>query len=135
MATKRRLLIADDETMILEIMKDNLEGPAWEITTATNALDALMRARELRPFCIITDVQMPSFGKGTDMIRALRQEKVIAATPIIVLTGMDPERAKRLLPPDDARLRLLSKPPDFPRILAIIKELTGVDKNAAPDAA
>jgi CheY-like chemotaxis protein len=131
MATKRRLLIADDESMILDIMKDNLSGPAWEIETASNALDALMKARDLRPFFIITDVQMPSYGKGTDMIRALRQEKVIAATPIIVLTGMDPERAKKLLPPEDTRLRLLSKPPDFPRILSIIKEFTGVEKDAA----
>lgn len=132
MANRRRLLIADDESMILDIMTDNLCGAAWEITTATNALDALIKARDLRPFFIITDIQMPSFGKGTDMIRALRQEKVIATTPIIVLTGMDPERAKKLLPPNDALLHLLNKPPDFPRILAIIKEMTGVEKDAEP---
>jgi len=129
MASKRRLLIADDEPMILEVMQDALTGPAWDITTASDAMDALMKARELRPFFIITDIQMPSYGKGTDMIRALRMEKAIAATPLIVLTGMDPERAKRLLPADDARLRLLTKPPDFARILSIIKELTGVSKD------
>ncbi len=129
MASKRRLLIADDEPMILEVMKDALTGPAWDITTASDAMDALMKARELRPFFIITDIQMPSYGKGTDMIRALRMEKAIAATPLIVLTGMDPERAKRLLPVDDARLRLLIKPPDFTRILSIIEELTGVSKD------
>lgn len=131
MTAKRRLLIADDEEMIREIMKENLAGPAWEIATANDALDALMKARDIRPFFIITDIQMPSYGKGTDMIRALRQEKVIASTPLIVLTGMDPERAKKLLPPGDERLRLLSKPPDFARILAIIKEFTGVDKDDA----
>jgi CheY-like chemotaxis protein len=129
MASKRRLLIADDEPMILEVMKDSLSGPAWDITTASDAMDALMKARELRPFFIITDIQMPSYGKGTDMIRALRMEKAIASTPLIVLTGMDPERARRLLPVDDARLRLLTKPPDFARILSIIKELTGVSKD------
>ena len=128
MTGKRRLLIADDEAVILELMKDALTSPAWDITTASDAMDALMKARELRPFFIITDIQMPSYGKGTDMIRALRMEKAIAATPLIVLTGMDPERAKRLLPADDPRLRLLTKPPDFARILSIIKELTGVSK-------
>lgn len=132
MSNKRRLLIVDDEPMLLTLMEDNLAGPAWEITTANNALDALMKARDLRPFFIITDVQMPTYGKGTDMIRALRLEKTIAATPIIVITGMDPERAKKLVPPDDARVRLLTKPADFSRILAIIKEMTGVDKDAPP---
>ena len=131
MANKRRLLIADDEPMILDIMKDSLAGSAWEIETAANALDALMKARDLRPFFIITDIQMPAYGKGSDMIRALRLEKAIAATPIIALTGMDPERARKLLPADDTRVRLLSKPPDFPRILAIIKEMTGVEKDAS----
>jgi len=130
-ANKRRLLIVDDEAIILDLMSDALAGPAWEISTAANALDALMKARDLRPFFIITDIQMPSFGKGTDMIRALRLEKAIAETPIIVVTGMDPERAQKLLPPNDPRVRLLIKPPDFTRILALIKEMTGVDKDAA----
>ncbi|MBI4061067.1 MAG: response regulator [Elusimicrobia bacterium] len=132
MAPKRRLLLVDDEPMILGVLEGLLAGPAWEIETASNALDALAKARDLRPFFIITDIQMPSYGKGTDMIRALRMEKAIAATPIIVLTGMDPERAQKLMPPDDARARLLTKPPDFARILAIIKEMTGVEKDSAP---
>ena len=134
MANKRRLLVVDDEPMIRELMEDALTGPAWEITTASDALDALTKARALRPFFIITDIQMPSYGKGTDMIRALRLEKAIAATPIIVLTGMEPERARKLLPPNDARVHLLIKPPDFSRILAIIKEMTGMDKDSSPDA-
>ena len=129
MSSKRRLLIVDDEPMILEILESSLSGPAWEITTASNAIDALMKARELRPFFIITDIQMPTYGKGTDMIRALRLEKAIAATPILVLSGMEPDRAQKLIPADDTRVRFLSKPPDFSRILAVIKEMTHVDKD------
>lgn len=134
MAQKRRLLIADDEPMILHLLVDALASPAWEIVTATNALETLMKARDLRPFCIVSDIQMPAYGKGTDMIRALRLEKAISHTPVILLTGMDPERAQNLLPPNDARVRLLVKPPDFPKIFALIKEMTGVDKEAAGPA-
>ena len=130
MANKRRLLIADDEPMILGIMESALAGPAWEITTAQNALDALMKARDLRPFLIITDVQMPSFGKGTDMVRALRKEKATATTPVIVMTGMDLQRAQALLPQNDPYTRLIGKPPDFDKIEALIRELAGVDPKA-----
>lgn len=130
MAEKRRLLLVDDDPMILSLVGEALASPAWEISTASDALQALMKARELRPFCIVSDVQMPLYGKGTDMLRALRQEKAIADTPVIVLTGMDIERARRLLPPSDTKVRLLNKPPNFNQILAFIKELTGVDGRA-----
>lgn len=129
MTRKRRLLVVDDEPMVLDIMSSALASPAWEIETASNALDALMKARDSRPFFIITDIQMPAYGKGTDMIRALRLERAIADTPILVLTGIDQERAKKLLPPGDALVRLHGKPPDFPRILSAIKEMTGVEQD------
>ena len=127
MAQKRCLLMVDDEPMILTLLGDALASPAWEIETASDALQALMKARELRPFLIISDIQMPDYGKGTDMVRALRQEKATASIPVIVLTGMEPERARPLLPMGDERVRLIHKPPDFARILTLIRELTGVD--------
>lgn len=126
----RRLLMVDDDPMILEALKAGLgEGP-WTVETASDAMSAFVKARDLRPFLIITDVQMPSFGKGTDMVRALRKEKATATTPVIVMTGMDLTRARALLPPDDPHTRLLGKPPDFDTIEVLIKELTGVDPRA-----
>jgi CheY-like chemotaxis protein len=131
MQGKRRLLLADDDPNILLLLEGALASPAWEIVTASDALEALMKARDLRPFMIITDVQMPAFGKGTDMLRALRLEKATSVTPVIVLTGMDLDRVRALLPPNDPHVRLFAKPPDFNRLLPTIQEMTGVDGRAA----
>lgn len=122
--------MVDDDPMILEALQAGLgEGP-WTVETASDAMSAFVKARDLRPFLIITDVQMPAFGKGTDMVRALRKDKATAATPVIVMTGMDLARARALLPPDDPHTRLIGKPPNFETIEVLIKEMTGVDPKA-----
>lgn len=131
MAAARRLLVVDDDPMIVEMMAASLENPLWEIATASDAMTAFMKARDLRPFLILSDVQMPSYGMGTDMVKALRLEKATAATPVIVMTGMDLERAKKLLPADDPKIRLIGKPPNLDVIFGLIKELTGIDGRAA----
>ena len=117
--------------MILSVLEGCLTCPSWQIETATDALQALMKARDLRPFCILTDVQMPSYGRGTDMLRALRMEKATATTPVIILTGMNLERVKPLIAPNDARVRLFNKPPNYDLIVGAIKELTGIDGRVA----
>ncbi len=131
MASKRRLLIVDDDPLIINFLSAALASSEWEISTAADAMSAFMIARDQRPFMILTDVQMPAFGSGTDMVRALRLEKATALTPVLVITGLTPERAQPLLPQDDPRIQLMSKPPDIDTIFRIIYEMTGV--NGATD--
>jgi DNA-binding response OmpR family regulator len=131
MSAKRCLLLVDDDTSILSMLEGALESPAWRIETASDALAALMKARDLRPFLIITDMQMPLYGKGSDMLRALRLEKATATTPVIVLTGMDLKKVAPLMPENDQRVRLFNKPPDYDLLIATIKEMSGVDINSA----
>jgi two-component system response regulator PrrA len=131
MASMRRLLVVDDDPMILAAMEAGLGHGPWAFDTASDAMSAFVKARDTRPFLIITDVQMPTFGKGTDMVRALRKEKATSQTPVIVMTGMDLARARALLPQDDPLTRLIGKPPDFVKIEALIRELAGVDPKAA----
>ena len=130
----RRLLIVDDDPEMLLFLSEALASPAWQIATAPDAMGAFIKARDLRPFMILTDMRMPSFGSGLDMVNALRLEKAVAATPVLVLTGMDAERAKRLVPEGDPLLRLMFKPADIDVIFRHIRELTGVD-GAAPGSA
>ena len=131
MPAKRILLLVDDDSSILSMLEGALESPAWQIETASDALAALMKARDLRPFLIVTDVQMPMYGKGTDMLRALRLEKATATTPVIVLTGMDLKKVAPMLPENDTRIKLFNKPPDFDLLIAAIHEMSGVDIRAA----
>ncbi|OGS01415.1 MAG: hypothetical protein A2V88_13845 [Elusimicrobia bacterium RBG_16_66_12] len=131
---KRRLLIVDDDSNTLDILSANLASPDWEIETALDAMSAFLKARETRPFLIITDIRMPTYGRGTDMLRALRKEKVLAKTPVIVLTGIGLEQARALMPQEDQNVRLLTKPPDFDALTALIREMGGLEAAQPSDS-
>lgn len=56
------ILFVDDETVILDIVRDTLESSGYEVLTATNGskgLDAYRRSRERKPL-VITGIMMPS---------------------------------------------------------------------------
>ena len=55
----KRILIADDEPDILEIISYNLSKEGYEIYTAKDGNEAIERAKQLNPDLIILDVMMP----------------------------------------------------------------------------
>lgn len=55
----RKILIADDEPDILEILKYNLTNEGYEVVTAKDGDEALERARRHKPDLIVLDVMMP----------------------------------------------------------------------------
>jgi two-component system, OmpR family, alkaline phosphatase synthesis response regulator PhoP len=60
METKaKKVLIADDEKDILEIISYNLSGEGYEIFTAKDGNEALDVARKIHPDLIILDIMMP----------------------------------------------------------------------------
>ena len=55
----RKVLIADDEPDILEILKYNLSNEGYEVVTAKDGDEALEKARRTQPDLVILDVMMP----------------------------------------------------------------------------
>jgi len=58
-AKGKRILIADDEPDILEIVSYNLGKEGYEVYTAKDGNEAIERAKQLNPDLIILDVMMP----------------------------------------------------------------------------
>ncbi|GHA83450.1 ATP-binding response regulator [Cognatilysobacter bugurensis] len=58
----------------------------YNVALAVDGHDGLERARALRPDLVITDVMMPRMG-GDELVRALREESVFDATPILLLSA------------------------------------------------
>jgi two-component system, OmpR family, alkaline phosphatase synthesis response regulator PhoP len=93
MSTAKRILIADDEPDILEILSFNLKGEGYEVITAKNGDEAIDKAKSSKPDLIILDMMMP--GKnGMEVCNILRTQSAFAGTLIIFLTAINDENTE-----------------------------------------
>ncbi len=88
--TVKKILIADDEPDILEIIQYNLQNEGYEVATAKNGNEALDEAKRFNPDLIILDIMMP--GKnGIEVCNILRLQPAFNDTLIIFLTALSDE--------------------------------------------
>jgi two-component system, OmpR family, alkaline phosphatase synthesis response regulator PhoP len=90
MSTVKKILIADDEPDILEIIQFNLQTEGYEVFTAKNGDEAIEEAKKHQPNLIILDIMMP--GKnGIDVCNILRMQPAFKDTLIIFLSALSDE--------------------------------------------
>ena len=90
MSSVKKILIADDEPDILEIIQFNLIAEGYEVITAKNGDEAIEQAKKYLPDLIILDVMMP--GKnGLDTCNILRMQPAFKETLIIFLSALSDE--------------------------------------------
>ncbi len=88
--TVKKILIADDEPDILEIIQYNLQSEGYEVATAKNGNEAIDQAKRFNPDLIILDIMMP--GKnGIEVCNILRLQPAFNDTLIIFLTALSDE--------------------------------------------
>lgn len=91
-AKTAKILIADDEPDILEILRFNLKKEGYEVHTVANGDEALHQAREIHPDLIILDIMMPK-KSGIDVCEILRTQPDFQETLIIFLTARNDENS------------------------------------------
>ena len=90
MPSAPRVLIVDDDPWILRMVSTLLEKRGYAIATASDGEEGLMRADQIKPDLIITDVMMPKLD-GWSLVRALRSRAELALVPVIFLTALGGE--------------------------------------------
>ena len=116
---KLKLLIADDELIVLDTMKSILQWPEYgigEILTALDGESALSLFQSERPDIVITDIRMPKMG-GLELISKIREED--ESVSIIIFSAYSEfEYARQAI--SKKIVDYLVKPihlPDFERII------------------
>lgn len=88
----KKILIADDEPDILEIIQYNLAKEGYSVTTAKDGDEALTKAKQLQPDLIILDIMMPK-KNGVEVCEILRSQPAFQNTLIIFLTAVNDEES------------------------------------------
>ena len=85
-SAKPKILIADDEPSIRELLEQVLIAEGFEVVLATDGKDALQQILACNPDVILLDIRMPKLD-GVTLCKALRVYKETEHTPIIMLTA------------------------------------------------
>ena len=95
---RRKILIVDDDAVILKALSLKLESAGYAVATAVDGADALRGLREEKPDLVLLDINYPpdiAHGGGIPwdgflLMRWLRGIERIGNVPIIFMTGNDP---------------------------------------------
>ncbi|MFT3902561.1 MAG: response regulator transcription factor [Niabella sp.] len=89
-AKGHKILIADDEPDILEILSYNLSHEGYEVITAKDGDEAIDKALRYKPQLIILDMMMPR-KTGVQVCQILRAQPAFKDTLILFLTALNDE--------------------------------------------
>lgn len=114
-----RVLVVEDETAILQGLRDNLEFEGYEVFTAGDGIAGLELIHKHDPHLIVLDLMLPRLS-GYELCRKLRAEGV--HTPILMLTARG-EEADRVLGLDLGADDYVTKPFSVRELMARVRAL------------
>jgi len=83
---KEKILIADDDPDILDVIRITLEAEGYQVIEAHNGEEAVEMVKKSAPDLLITDLKMPRMC-GDEVCKMLKQDILIQHMPVIMLTG------------------------------------------------
>jgi CheY-like chemotaxis protein len=89
-----RILIVDDDPVILRLLQINFRLEGYEVDTATHGEEALERVRSNRPEIVVLDVMMPGID-GWEVLRRLKETPAAKHIPVIFLSARAQDEDRR----------------------------------------
>ena len=85
-ARMSRILIVEDEPDMVLGLKDNFEFEGYEVVTASDGPDALMRVTNDAPDVVVLDLNIPRMD-GFEVCRAIKSDPSTKHIPVVMMTA------------------------------------------------
>ncbi len=82
----KKILACDDEKHIVRLIQVNLERAGFDVITANDGKEALLKIQNERPDLVVLDVMMP-YMDGFEVLQNLRRHAHTRDIPVIMLTA------------------------------------------------
>ena len=121
MADRKRILVADDDPDLLELLKMDLGFQGYEVVAAANGKEALQAAMGQKLDIMILDIMMP-YIDGYHVAYEVTNKLGAKAPPIILMTSRDTVREKGIAMMSGAA-EVIQKPFEMNNLHAKISEM------------
>jgi two-component system, chemotaxis family, chemotaxis protein CheY len=118
---KKKILHIEDDKNVQLLVRMILERAGFAVSTAVDAMQGLMLARQLAPDLIVLDIMMPA-GGGASVHERIRQLSGSSAVPILIYSATDPSDILKKVPADPLTL-ILQKPAPPAMLIAAVERL------------
>lgn len=86
----RKILIVDDDLLLLQMYETKLKREGFEVETAPSGREGLEKAKSTKPHLILLDILMPSMD-GFQVLEKLKSDPETKKIPVIFLTNLSKE--------------------------------------------
>lgn len=83
----KRILIAEDEEILSNVLKDRFEAEGWEVVRAVNGEEAIETIKKSPFDLVLLDLLMPK-KNGFEVLKEVRSNPELKSLPIIVLSNL-----------------------------------------------
>lgn len=118
---QKTILVADDETHILNVVSVKLQNAGFRVITAEDGAEAYTLACSARPDLIITDYQMPILS-GVELCSKLLADAATRHIPAIMLTARGFAMSEQDMKLQNVR-QVIDKPFSPREVLASVNQL------------
>ena len=122
-----KILVVDDEALLVKGIRFNLQNEGYEVITGSNGLEAVAQVQSQQPDLVVLDVMMPEM----DGLTACSKIREFSNVPIIMLTAKTDDMDK-LLGFDHGVDDYLTKPFNILELKARIRALLRRSRTATP---
>lgn len=119
----KKILIVDDHAPVIRVLKLGIEEAGYEVDTAANGSECLVKLCDGLPDFLVTDIDMPRMG-GKELCLAIEEQFPQRTFPIVVLTSRT-EIEHREWTREISNLVFMEKPVSVRRLLSHIGKTLG----------
>lgn len=83
----KKILIAEDEDILLNVLKDRFEADGWEVTIVKDGVEAMEAIAKSKFDLVLLDLLMPK-KDGFEVLKEVRGNPELKTLPIIVLSNL-----------------------------------------------
>lgn len=87
MAEKQKILVVEDEEILLTALKEELGQGGYEVEGAVDGFEGLEKTKSFKPDLILLDLLMPKMD-GMEMLQKLKGDSATRDVPVVILTNL-----------------------------------------------